>query len=334
MTAEQAPPARPCCPVGAREDVAAIDAALRASALSLSALAVQAGLNKGTLHRHREHLPEGPAVPETDAATGVKRPETVVTAPPTDKTRARANHELAQESPGVEKSTLTTDPDVEEFRRRLASMANIIASAADWNVASVEAFAAKWGCSTEEVERLHRLAAIKVRKARGSLAGQRETSVALLKQIIAEERAAAKEYRALLAKEIAAQELLPGKERTGGFARHLQDLANKTKAGLRETIRDLNAITFLKPVQHLLQVNMLEASPDFARGAAAMVRICAYHFGRGTPLPAMTAGEVQAHIEAGMAAWGEGGDAGLEAHFAELEGGELLLMPAADGTYG
>lgn len=88
-----AAPERPCCPVGARGDVAAIDAALRLigqpGAESLSAIALRLGIAKSSLHGHRkQHL----AAVQGDPEQGTERNGTPLNEPLNGTTPVSAFH--------------------------------------------------------------------------------------------------------------------------------------------------------------------------------------------------------------------------------------------------
>lgn len=353
---------RPCCAVARRPDAAEIDAALRAGGPlgSVRRVAARFGLSRTAVSEHRaclglrdastgqgstveESTPDSsprstahPAAHATDTTpdsartppdSGADRADTSApTSPPVPTpyvTRARAT-QSARQLP-----TAPAPPSVEDQQRvtaeRIRVIANLIAIASWKNRTHIQGFAQRWGCSEEDVRRLHARASLTVKADRGTLAGQRELSVARVEKIRDDELAAAAKYEQ--AAEDAyrqAAEAPPGRMSTAP-ARLAKTLAGMARTTALAAEKYLASITFQRPKDphQVLNVNF-STHPDFVK-AAEIQRLI---------LDTIAPPGLAARLDEAFGVWEQGGDAALEEWRREqLEAGSLLLTQGEDGSF-
>ena len=169
---------------------------------------------------------------------------------------------------------------------RIRLLANMITLDQWKDRASVVGMAAQWGCPEEEVERLHRFAAAKVAKNRGSFSAQLETSIASVRAMRDAERQDAERY----VKE-AQRAFTDGDHNQAKRARQLAAVARTQQLACQ---KHLDALTILKPQALTIQIGP-SVDPEFQRAWATVRRI----------LDALYPGASIA-VEDGLAAWEDG----------------------------
>lgn len=204
---------------------------------------------------------------------------------------------------------------------RIGQIANLV-SLDKWNDrATVLGLVKQWGCSEQEVERLHAIASGRVRANRGNAAAQLEVAVATYKAVIAREKSyAASCYSHSL------RTAMQGK---GKEASMWKGLASTSSANIVATQKAIDAITIAKTQALTIQVGV-SADPDFA-GA---MRVLATVFDALYPASDTCPG-ASADGEHALELWENGGDAVVGAWVRKEKArreAALFALPAQGGT--
>lgn len=334
--------APPCCPVGARDDVGEVDATLRltgSASVSLSAIAASRGIPKSSLHRHRtgclgltwgtsattatrlERQAErgtqdhGTPVERRTERTGTSEPAKPTVAATAKAPRARALQQPVHASPSTVTPgavALHEDPSAKVTAERIEAIANLIHFNSWRDRATVVGLSERWKIPHADVERLHRIAAAKVRSSRGSNVAQVEASIASTRKMRDDEQANAEFYdkatlEAFKAKDVSAAKLA---RKLATFSRQMW-LAAQTH---------LDKITIIKPPSISVNVNV-QASPDFEKAWDVVRRILDAKFPGASDC-----------VDTGLSTWEDRGDEGLTEYLAD--DGAIVLAANADGSFG
>ena len=159
--------------------------------------------------------------------------------------------------------------------------------AGSWNgLSTVEALSEKHGIPVPEIERLHALAAGKVKAARGTLAAQLEAAVAATHWIFKDESETAAHYHE------EERKLFEAKDYAG--ARAASKIATASHRLALEARRHLDDLTVKKPPAVAIHVAVM-ANPDFAAAFDLIAMVIDGFFGRGAA----------ARVEEGLGVWEE-----------------------------
>jgi hypothetical protein len=306
MTEPTAKP--PCCPVGAREDAAEVDAMLRAGATHRAVAAALEGLNPSAVYRHKQHLDGLETPDETRRETPIKTSETRT--PPPKKVRPLTRTE--EQDPFHRAEPAAVDPSAKVTADRIGAIANLIHFGSWRDRSTVVGLSERWGIPHEEVERLHRVAAAKVRSSRGSNVAQLESSIAVTRKMRDDELANAETYDKATAEAFKAHDTSATKtaRKMATFARQMA-LAAQTH---------LDKITIIRPASIVVNVGV-QAQPDFAKAWDVVRRL----------LDAKFQGASE-HVDDGLSAWEDRGEEGLAEYLSNDDA--LVLSQNTDGSYG
>ena len=178
----------------------------------------------------------------------------------------------------------TTVPTADVTAKVLDQIAKLLV-AGSWNgLSTVEALSDKHGMPVAEVQRLHVLAAAKVKAARGTLTAQLEASVAATHWIFKDETETAARYREEAAK------LFEAKDYIG--ARAASKIATASHRLALEARRHVDDLTVKKPPNVAIHVAVM-ASPDFAAAFDLIAMVVDGLFGPGSA----------ARVEEGLGVW-------------------------------
>ena len=298
-------------------DLGDINASLTASAKgagfeSLNQLSERTGIRKATLIEHRRKclglvITAGVLAPPVAVPVREEDIQLVAPAPPplalpgTPTPKSPTNEGSTAGPPGHRPPEATAAPtapqppraphpsgpdDAHTVGERVGYLANLIAVGNWQDRHSVVGLARQWACSEEDVERLHRYAAARVAKNRGSLAAQLEASVASVRKMRDAERDDAARYM---------QEAVRAfKDNHFTTAKHARKLAAMARAQQLSCQKHLDALTIMKPQALTIQIGP-SVDPEFQR-AWSTVR---------TILDALYPGASIA-VEDGLAAWEDG----------------------------
>ena len=180
----------------------------------------------------------------------------------------------------------TTVPTPEVTTKVLDQIAKLLV-AGSWNgLSTVEALSDKYGLPVAEVQRLHALAAAKVKAARGPLAAQLEAAIAATHWIFKDETENAARYRE------EADKLFASKEYAG--ARAASKIATASHRLALEARRHLDDLTVKKPPAVAIHVAVM-ANPDFAAAFDVIAMAIDEFFGPGAA----------ARVEEALGVWEE-----------------------------
>lgn len=288
---------RACCPVGARDDAAELNALLLNGGESFGSISARTGINKGSLSRHRRQClgwtpPDEVATPATrDAQPG----ETAANQGATTQPLAREHVEVAADALHV-------------IGKRVEDIAGLITLGQWKDRLTVVGLASRWGVSEEEVQRLHRLAAAKCRANRGPLGAQAESSVGVVRELRDAALAEAKGHDAAAK---AAMRSDPAKGIAPDYlaAKTAGRLASMARTSALQAQQHLDKITIdrrgTKPVQVNVSVTT-EASFAAAWGVVRRVLDARYPGASET-------------VETALATWEDRGDDGVAEYLSELD---------------
>lgn len=328
-----------CCSLAAAHpDIAGIDAAIRTGGEdnSVRKLAERFHTNPSAIHRHKPHVftpgyvsPRGAPLPSpspTHAAANARaglRGESPRSTPEADGDTLAdgSKHGESAHQASVSKSRdriqAAASPARKVFLDRVETVANIVALGEWRDRATVLGLSERWGIHQDEVCRIHRVAAARVRQARGTHTAQLETSVAVLKKIRDGELLNAKDYEERATKAL--------DEKKYATAKTAKKLAQAARRGAMQAQRSIDAITVARPAAVLIQVGV-QADPDFALAWRSVTRILDARFpGAAT------------HVEEGLAVLEEGGEVAFERWLAasdtaialEVDAGGAYALPEA-----
>jgi len=303
---------------------------------SLGSLAARMGLAKSSLSVHRSrclglavttfrHLPPAVASSERVTEQSERRSEQGFAATPSEPTPHAKP--LAHQLPGPRSPSVEEEQSV--TAQHIRAIANRIAVGAWSNRKDVVGLAKVWGVPEGEVRRLHALAALRVKADRGTYAAQRELSVARVTEIIEEERADAKKYKAAAEEAFLQAARAPRGQMSSAPATLAQRLAGLARDTQLHAEKHLASITFQRPREPHQVLNVtFSAHPDWGAAAERMRVILetAELLGRSTGLVAF--------VHEGLSAWEQGGDAALDEWRREqIEASSMLLTQGEDGSY-
>jgi hypothetical protein len=190
--------------------------------------------------------------------------------------------------------------------------------AGSWNgLSTVEALSDKHGLPVAEIERLHALAAAKVKAARGTLAAQLEAAVASTHWIFKDESETAARYRE------EARKLFEANDYNG--AKAASKIATASHRLALEARKHLDDLTVKKPPTVAIHVAVM-ARPDFAAAFSIVAMILDGLWGPGAA----------ARVERGLGVWEDMYAAGYSrpsrrpaASRARAASTQLLMSPAS-----
>lgn len=347
------PADRPCCPIGRRGDVGEIDAALRAGT-PYRQVAIERGCPDlaSAIYRHKAHMGDEDSTPASgriasqppsahatvEVKQALKQPEASEAASlPTSeplttpqKPSARAT-QAARQLPVYAKGTESTGMvDVQRVTaERIRAIANLIAMGAWTGRKQIAGYAHRWAVPEDEVRRLYALAALRVKGDRGTMAAQRELSVARVTKIIEAEHVDADLYAEAAREAFKQAASAPRDKMSTAPAKLARLLASMARTTALRAEEYLGKITFQRPKDPTTLVNVsYSAHPDWAE-ATARQRIIV------DTLEAIGATSgLSARIDEAFALWEQGGDAALEEWRREqIEAGSMLLTQGSDGAY-
>lgn len=294
------------CRVCTSPALAEINAKL-ASGVSYRTLATEYDLPYAAIQRHKAHANQatstsGSGVGES-AESSSNRSESGTESP-----EARSAAALESLPPDARPT-----PVVVQKALRVETIANLIANG-DWDDRkTVLALMAKWGCTEKDVIRAHRIAATHVAAARGPIQAQLESSMAWLKVVRNEEMETAREFKAEATKLHKAKDYL-------GARTALMNASTARKVALQAQ-KQADSLTVARPPATMIQV-AIQANPNFAGAYEIIYRILSALFPERTP-------EI---VDAGLAAWEEGGEEGF-GRWLGRQRPVLSLAAGPDGTF-
>lgn len=178
--------------------------------------------------------------------------------------------------------------DHDELAYRLDKVTIVVAQGLWRGISSVGLLAQQFGCTEQEVLRLHKLAAAKVAAARGGQAEQLEGSVAGIQRVIDEDTEAAASYMkeaqdAL--RQAKSTRSLPDAHRLAEVARAANKLAHMHRTTAMAARQHLDKITIMRPEGTRIDVRVsVQADPDFDAAFQVMALVLDAFFPGATEL--------------------------------------------------
>lgn len=320
----------PCkCHISQRPDRELVDAYLRRGD-GLGAVAKHFGLNRGSLGRHRlvclgirkdkdtpgHVIAEDSADPASDGdserGNNADPAATAITPVIAGKTP------VASKLPKANAATARSAARAAE-QDRVRKVADFVAVGMWRGWTSVVTLSEQWGISTDEVQRMHRIAARKVGQARGGHQEQLETSIAITRRLRDDAIAASTQYDReatdAYARAKAETDVKLARVHSDN-ARAAQQIAGSYRAEALTAQKHHDALTVLRPKPVTVQFTYL-GNPEFDRGFGILARI----YERLVP-------GIGAVGEEGIAVLEEYGEDALDA-WLEQKAADLLALPAA-----
>ena len=306
----------PCkCLVSKRADRELVDAYLKRGD-GLGTLSKHFGIHKATLGRHRRDC--------LGIRVETPTPDTGAVGKPSKK-KVGVSRETPRDgdtaAPRPPLAALQRDPARDAARAaeqdRVRKVADFVAVGMWRGWTSVVTLSEQWGISTDEVQRIHKVAARKVGQARGGHHEQLETSIAITRRLRDDAIAASTQYDReatdAYARAKAETDVKLARVHSDN-ARAAQHIAGAYRSEALTAQKHHDALTVMRPVT--VQFTYL-GNPEFDRGFGILARI----YERLVP-------GIGAVGEEGIAVLEEYGEDALDA-WLEQKAADLLALPAA-----